>query len=86
MSVSPVYLGPHMPSGQTITPADVGRRVTAVRGIDWNWRTPCEDTIVVRVQTVQPWGAQVVIASESVGFTLCFDPADIRLLPLNLHI
>ena len=87
-NVSPVRLDPNIPTcretgEQTITLADVGRRVMAIRGINWDWLTPSKDTIVVRVQINQPWGTQAVVASKS--FALCFDPANIRLLPRDLE-
>ena len=69
-----------------ITRADIGRHVAAVRGMDWEWYTPCEDTIIVDVRTCYcPPTTLVKVASETAGLALWFASTDIRLLPLELE-
>jgi len=64
-----------------ISPADVGRRIASVRGIDWEWRTPPEGTVVAAVQICY-CPAGVVIAIKVPGRSLLwYDYRDIRLAP-----
>ncbi|MEE8391469.1 MAG: hypothetical protein V3S14_11825 [Anaerolineae bacterium] len=65
-----------------ITPADVGRRVTFVRGIDWDWHAQSEGTIVLDVRTVytQPPGIRVKIGDGTNG-GYWYAMGDVRLMP-----
>ncbi len=64
-----------------ITPADVGHRVSTVRGVDWEWRTPPDGTVVLDVRTVyeQPPGVRAKVGANGTGHW--YDVADIRLAP-----
>ena len=69
---------------QPITPADVGRRVAAIQGIDWDWRIPTNAESVGVVEEVQPCYSpaatmvRVSVAGRDLGW---YTAGSIRLIP-----
>jgi len=63
-----------------ITRADIGRRVTSLRKIDWDWYTPAKDAVVLAVEThYYPAYIAVKVGSEIAGLALWYAASDVKL-------
>ena len=62
-----------------ITCDDIGRRIAAVRGIDWDWHAQPEGVVVLDVQTVYPFPGVCVQIGSGDGAGYWYSVADIRL-------
>ena len=67
-----------------ITCADIGRRVTSLRKIDWDWYTPAEDAVVLAVKThYYPAHIAVEVGSEIAGLALWYASENVKLETLK---